>query len=165
MLLSCCVFLPLGPWDRQTELKQEVTLTQWSHPPFPFSHNAERRAEPSRERLRAALFITQPLCFRHVTDFAETWFGGSWGPEMTPRHLILGSCWVKSGFRGHFPERGSKIQDSFFGRSLFIVQCIKKLHFIFQQDLWPSSAHVEGQLCSSKDVDSTALASSGRFWS
>ena len=113
--------------------------------------------------LRAALFITQPLCFRHVTDFAETWLGGSWGPEMTPRHFILGSCWVKSGFRGHFPERGSKIQDSFFGRSLFIVQCIKKLHFIFQQDLWPSSAHVEGQLCSSKDVDSTALASFGTF--
>ena len=82
---------------------------------------------------------------------------------MTPRHLILGSCWVKSGFRGHFPERGSKIQDSFFGRSLFTVKCIKKLHYIFQQDLWPSSVHVEGQLCSSKDVDSTALASFGTF--
>ena len=82
---------------------------------------------------------------------------------MTPRHLILGSCYGKSGFRGHFPQWGSKIQDSFFGRSLFTVQCIKKLHYIFQQDLWPSFAHVEGQLCSSKDVDSTALASFGTF--
>ena len=47
---------------------------------------------------------------------------------------------------------------SFFGRSLFTVKHRKNLLKIFQQDLDPSYAHIEAQLCSSKDKRATAHA-------
>ena len=64
---------------------------------------------------------------------------------------------------GYFYPKSQKIPKLFFGRILFTVERRKKLLYIFQQDLDPSSAHEEAQLCSSKDVNFTAPASFGPF--
>ena len=80
--------------------------------------------------LRGVFCNTQPLCFRPVTDLAETWSVDSVWPENLLETHIFEFYYCKKWFRAQKLWKTQKISKSFLACSDLTNEFIKKLVYI-----------------------------------